>query len=77
MACQNMEVEDNYFRMLNEATKYVNLVDSLDMDIFNRDPVAASASIRAELASQLDMLNKLDHEALLKRRYERLMSYGL
>lgn len=27
---------------INEATKYVNLVDSLDMDIFNRDPVAAS-----------------------------------
>ena len=27
---------------INEATKYVNLVDSLDSDIFDRDPVAAS-----------------------------------
>ncbi|QCD35402.1 hypothetical protein E7746_05570 [Muribaculum gordoncarteri] len=27
---------------INEATKYVNLVDSLDMDMFDRDPVAAS-----------------------------------
>ena len=43
----------------------------------HRDPAAASASIRADLISQLDMLKKLDHEALLKRRYDRLMSYGL
>ena len=43
----------------------------------HRDPAAASASIRADLISQLDMLNKLDHETLLKRRYDRLMSYGL
>jgi len=43
----------------------------------HRDPVAASASIRADLISQLDMLKKLDHETLLKRRYDRLMSYGL
>lgn len=27
---------------INEATKYTNLVDSLDSDIFDRDPVAAS-----------------------------------
>ena len=43
----------------------------------HRDPVAASASIREELSSQLDMLRTLDDDALLARRYDRLMSYGL
>ena len=43
----------------------------------HRDPAAAGATIRAELGSQLAMLKKLDNEALLARRYERLMSYGL
>jgi acetyl-CoA carboxylase carboxyl transferase subunit alpha len=43
----------------------------------HRDPVLASASIRQELISQLAMLKKFDNEALLARRYERLMSYGL
>ena len=43
----------------------------------HRDPVAAAASIRAELSSQLAMLKKFDNDALLARRYERLMSYGL
>jgi acetyl-CoA carboxylase carboxyl transferase subunit alpha len=43
----------------------------------HRDPAAAAASIRAELSTQLAMLKKLDHKALLDRRYERLMSYGL
>ena len=43
----------------------------------HRDPAAAAATIRAELGSQLAMLKKLDNEALLARRYERLMSYGL
>ena len=43
----------------------------------HRDPAAAAASIRAELSSQLAMLKKFDNEALLKRRYDRLMSYGL
>jgi len=43
----------------------------------HRDPAVAAANIRAELGSQLAMLKKLDNEALLARRYERLMSYGL
>jgi acetyl-CoA carboxylase carboxyl transferase subunit alpha len=43
----------------------------------HRDPAAAAATIRAELGSQLAMLKKFDNEALLARRYERLMSYGL
>jgi acetyl-CoA carboxylase carboxyl transferase subunit alpha len=43
----------------------------------HRDPAAAAANIRAELSSQLAMLKKFDNKALLARRYERLMSYGL
>jgi acetyl-CoA carboxylase carboxyl transferase subunit alpha len=43
----------------------------------HRDPAAAAASIRAELSSQLAMLKKFDNDALLARRYARLMSYGL
>ena len=43
----------------------------------HRDPVAASATIREELCSQLSMLRELDSDALLARRYDRLMSYGL
>ena len=31
MACQNMAVEDNYFRMLNEATKYVVNGNTLEL----------------------------------------------
>ena len=43
----------------------------------HRDPAAASANIRASLIEQLDMLKAFDNDALLKRRYDRLMSYGL
>jgi acetyl-CoA carboxylase carboxyl transferase subunit alpha len=43
----------------------------------HRDPVGASATIREELCSQLAMLRELDNDALLARRYDRLMSYGL
>ena len=43
----------------------------------HRDPAGAAESIRQELSSQLDMLKKFDNDALLARRYERLMSYGL
>ncbi|MCP6133692.1 acetyl-CoA carboxylase carboxyl transferase subunit alpha, partial [Klebsiella pneumoniae] len=42
-----------------------------------RDPAKMSESIRADLVEQLDMLSKFDNDALLARRYERLMSYGL
>ena len=63
-----------------ERLKGLGIVDKVIVEPLggaHRDPAAASASIRAELASQLDMLKKLDSEALLKRRYDRLMSYGL
>jgi acetyl-CoA carboxylase carboxyl transferase subunit alpha len=43
----------------------------------HRDPVKTAANIRAELTAQLDMLKGFDNDALLARRYERLMSYGL
>jgi len=43
----------------------------------HRDPAKMAESIRADLVEQLDMLGKFDHDALLKRRYDRLMSYGL
>jgi acetyl-CoA carboxylase carboxyl transferase subunit alpha len=43
----------------------------------HRDPAKTAANIRAELTAQLDMLKGFDSDALLARRYERLMSYGL
>ncbi|MDF3936010.1 acetyl-CoA carboxylase carboxyl transferase subunit alpha [Pseudomonas citronellolis] len=43
----------------------------------HRDPAAAAQSIRGALKSQLAMLKGLSNEELLKRRYERLMSYGV
>lgn len=43
----------------------------------HRNPVVIAASIREALTSQLEMLKGLDTDALLARRYERLMSYGI
>ena len=43
----------------------------------HRAPEIAAESIRKELAAQLLNLQKLDTDALLARRYERLMSYGI
>ena len=36
-----------------------------------------AASLRDKLNAQLDMLQGLETDALLARRYERLMSYGV
>jgi len=63
-----------------ERLKSLNIVDKVISEPLggaHRDPAAMSESIRADLAQQLDMLGKLDNDALLARRYERLMSYGL
>ena len=63
-----------------ERLKGLGIVDKVISEPLggaHRDPIAASASIREELSSQLSMLRELDNEALLKRRYDRLMSYGL
>ncbi|MDU9402494.1 acetyl-CoA carboxylase carboxyltransferase subunit alpha [Pseudomonas sp. zfem004] len=63
-----------------DRLKSLNIVDKVIQEPLggaHRDPAKVSASIRADLIEQLDMLGKLDNEALLKRRYDRLMSYGL
>ncbi|MDM3888368.1 acetyl-CoA carboxylase carboxyl transferase subunit alpha [Pseudomonas sp. BCRC 81390] len=63
-----------------ERLKSLNIVDKVIQEPLggaHRDPVKMSESIRADLVQQLDMLGKLDHDALLARRYERLMSYGV
>ena len=63
-----------------ERLKSLNIVDKVIQEPLggaHRDPVKVSESIRADLIEQLDMLGKFDHDALLARRYERLMSYGL
>jgi acetyl-CoA carboxylase carboxyl transferase subunit alpha len=63
-----------------ERLKGLGIVDKVISEPLggaHRNPAAAAASIRAELSSQLAMLKKFDNEALLARRYERLMSYGL
>ncbi|MGF6392552.1 acetyl-CoA carboxylase carboxyltransferase subunit alpha [Pseudomonas plecoglossicida] len=63
-----------------ERLKSLNIVDKVIPEPLggaHRDPAKMSESIRADLVQQLDMLGKFDHDALLARRYERLMSYGL
>ena len=63
-----------------ERLKSLNIVDKVIQEPLggaHRDPVKVSESIRTDLIQQLDMLGKLDNDALLARRYERLMSYGL
>ncbi len=42
----------------------------------HRDPLKMAESIKAVLLRQLDELTELDHDVLLERRYQRLMSYG-
>ena len=63
-----------------ERLKSLNIVDKVIQEPLggaHRDPAKMSESIRADLVQQLDMLGKFDNDALLARRYERLMSYGL
>ncbi|MFJ2971459.1 acetyl-CoA carboxylase carboxyltransferase subunit alpha [Pseudomonas fulva] len=63
-----------------ERLKSLDIVDKVIPEPLggaHRDPAAMSESIRAELVQQLDMLSGLDHDALLARRYDRLMSYGV
>ncbi|WP_252274403.1 acetyl-CoA carboxylase carboxyl transferase subunit alpha [Pseudomonas subflava] len=43
----------------------------------HRDPSFAAGSIREELLAQLADLKALDTEQLLKRRYDKLMSFGI
>ena len=63
-----------------ERLKSLNIVDKVIQEPLggaHRDPVKVSESIRADLIEQLDMLGKFDNDALLARRYDRLMSYGV
>ena len=60
-----------------KSLKIVDKVIDEPLGGAHRDPAAMSESIRADLIQQLDMLGKLDHDALLARRYDRLMSYGV
>jgi acetyl-CoA carboxylase carboxyl transferase subunit alpha len=63
-----------------ERLKSLNIVDKVISEPLggaHRDPAAMSANIRAELNEQLDMLSTFDQDALLARRYDRLMSYGV
>ncbi|MFF7063122.1 acetyl-CoA carboxylase carboxyltransferase subunit alpha [Pseudomonas sp. NPDC008258] len=63
-----------------DRLKSLNIVDKVIPEPLggaHRDPAKMSESIRADLVQQLDMLGKFDNDALLARRYERLMSYGL
>ena len=43
----------------------------------HRDPGTMAASLRDSLNAQLDMLQGMDIDTLLQRRYDRLMSYGV
>jgi len=63
-----------------ERLKSLNIVDKVIQEPLggaHRDPAKMAESIRADLVQQLDMLGKFDNDALLARRYERLMSYGI
>jgi len=42
----------------------------------HRDPVLMSAQIKHAVLEELDLLQTLDTDTLLKRRYDRLMSFG-
>ncbi|KAB0548399.1 acetyl-CoA carboxylase carboxyl transferase subunit alpha [Pseudomonas fulva] len=63
-----------------ERLKGLGIVDKVIAEPLggaHRDPGAAAESIRQTLVAQLEDLRKLDTDALLARRYERLMSYGI
>ncbi len=63
-----------------ERLKSLGIVDKVIAEPLggaHRNPAVVAASLRDELTVQLDMLKGLDTEALLARRYERLMSYGI
>ncbi|HHJ80675.1 MAG TPA: acetyl-CoA carboxylase carboxyl transferase subunit alpha [Candidatus Tenderia electrophaga] len=42
----------------------------------HRDPVLMSAQVKHAILEELDLLQTLDTDTLLQRRYERLMSFG-
>ena len=63
-----------------ERLKSLNIVDQVIEEPLggaHRDPQAMANSLRTALLEQLDELKGYDMPALLERRYERLMSYGI
>ncbi|WP_144946880.1 acetyl-CoA carboxylase carboxyltransferase subunit alpha [Pseudomonas oryzihabitans] len=63
-----------------ERLKSLNIVDQVidePLGGAHRDPQAMANSLRTALLEQLDELKGYDMAALLERRYERLMSYGI
>ncbi|WP_459208072.1 acetyl-CoA carboxylase carboxyltransferase subunit alpha [Pseudomonas sp. MLB6B] len=63
-----------------ERLKSLNIVDKVigePLGGAHRDPAKMAESVRESLVEQLDHLSTFDNDALLARRYERLMSYGL
>lgn len=63
-----------------ERLKSLNIVDKVINEPLggaHRDPAMMAQSVRESLVEQLDQLSRLDYDALLARRYDRLMSYGL
>lgn len=63
-----------------ERLKSLNIVDQVidePLGGAHRDPQAMANSLRTALLGQLDELKGYDMPALLERRYERLMSYGI
>ena len=63
-----------------ERLKSLNIVDQVidePLGGAHRDPQAMANSLRTALLEQLDELKGYDVPALLERRYERLMSYGI
>jgi acetyl-CoA carboxylase carboxyl transferase subunit alpha len=59
--------------------KELGLIDSIIPEPLggaHRDVLAVSASLKAQLLSDLDELDKMSEEELLNRRYQRLMNYG-
>jgi acetyl-CoA carboxylase carboxyl transferase subunit alpha len=63
-----------------ERLKGLGIVDQVISEPLggaHSNPAAAAESVRQALRAQLDMLKVFDTDALLKRRYERLMSYGI
>lgn len=62
-----------------DRLKELELIDTIIEEPLggaHRDLAAISASVKAQLLANLAELEALDTEALLERRYQRLMSYG-
>lgn len=59
--------------------KELGLIDSIIEEPLggaHRDYLRTAANMKATLVAQLEELENLDHDNLLERRYQRLMSYG-